>query len=1299
MQAAAIPNHHLPPRLRHAMVRGARLIVWVSAALVMVGCGPKASAGDNSAASGDAVMIDATDTGLGRGADSGDKVDAGDEADGKASCPGGAGCACETAKDCDDALCVDTNDGRVCAGRCVDTCPAGHACLPVVGGADAQTYCVPSWGVICRPCSQNATCTQPGITDASCVAHGNSGGFCGAACAADADCPPAYHCQQAQDVDSATVKQCVPDGDGDGGMGACVCSAVAVAKALGTDCWLKETGAGGQQQRCKGHRFCEISGLSACTKLTGPGAQCLDEACAGQPDDTACDDKDTCTVNDHCKGGVCLPGTLNCACTKDADCNKADGGPVDLCIGQKYCDKSGATPVCAVNPVSVVTCATSQNTACRINTCNPKTGTCALKDLPAATTCQDGDACTTDEQCDGKGACVSKNAVCCQNSADCAKFEDGDPCNGTLYCSQTSDGNSCVINPASVVTCPSVADTACVKNTCQPETQLCMMTTVKGANIACDDGDVCTVGETCVGSACVASAAAHVCSCTKDADCAAKEDGDLCNGQLFCNVAIGKCQPNPATVVTCATAGNTSCSALACQPKTGKCLKSDMKDGTTCDADGDGCTANDACGAGVCKPGTQICTCKSNADCAAFEDGNLCNGTLYCFKSGATATCKVNPATLKTCPSVDDTACVKNLCQPKTGQCKTTQLPKGAPCEDGFVCSIDDTCNAGTCESGAAGCPCKVVADCAQFDDDNPCTTPVCTVKSNCAQIFNEAPCDDGDACTLKDTCAQGVCVGGAKDTCDDGTVCTLDGCEAKTGCVHQNTSASCNDDDACTSNDACAGGKCIPGAKVPCDDKNLCTTDSCDVKKGCVHAPLSVGTVCGGTGVCSQTACVCPASMWVSSAVCASCGCNPAGSVGSPATKPVVTAPTSVPGAKDADAHGFVISSDGEWLAAGAPYHDAKSATSGSVVMYKRQASGAWAYHSRVFGSTTSHLDHFGSTVQLIGDRLLVGSWGEDNSKGSNSGVVYEFTRQPDDAWKETARLVDSTGYAQLRLGWSLSAEANRFAAGAPTLTYGNGRAAIFERDAKQAWKQITTLKPTGLTAGKASGWRDYFGAAIALSGDRIAVGGQGDASKGDYTGAVFVFERQSNGTWPQKTKLMHSKAAVGEHFGSVLTMDGDALVVGVPYLTGKADPVGGVVTFLRATTGAWQQSATIPAPAQVAKGDLFGASVALRGVDLLVGASARDANGVDSGAVYVYKRDASTNAWKLQHELIGTVAGAKLGFSVAFGSYQAFAGAIGVFTGAGGFSQLGLQDFNCSAAGQCSCKTGFSGSLCVKP
>jgi hypothetical protein len=64
--------------------------------------------------------------------------------------------------------------------------------------------------------------------------------------------------------------------------------------------------------------------------------------------------------------------------------------------------------------------------------------------------------------------------------------------------------------------------------------------------------------------------------------------------------------------------------------------------GGACD-DGDPLTQGDSCVQGACKPGTFVGFCKDDADCVKYEDGDLCNGTLFCLVSAGT--CEVNPAT------------------------------------------------------------------------------------------------------------------------------------------------------------------------------------------------------------------------------------------------------------------------------------------------------------------------------------------------------------------------------------------------------------------------------------------------------------------------------------------------------------------------------------------------------------------------------------------------------------------------------------------------------------------------------
>ncbi len=590
---------------------------------------------------------------------------------------------------------------------------------------------------------------------------------------------------------------------------------------------------------------------------------------------TSCNDGLSCTSTETCHDGICAADpqsqAVTCKCLSDGDC--PDDG--DLCNGVPFCKKAGPIWQCAVNPATKVNCDTSTDSGCLVTSCIPATGSCLKAAATEGTACDDGVACTVGDVCDKAGSCVPGTWTCCKSDADCASQEDGNLCNGTKFCNKQT--GACDDNPSTVVVCPTVDDDACHAASCDPTTGQCAQKPIN-AGKPCNDGNVCSDGDVCEGGAC--KPGKDVCICKVDADCAGKDDGDLCNGSLYCNPVAGPdgtglCKLNPASIVTCPSVDDTACLRNRCVAKTGLCAKTPLKAGTACDADGTACTNGDACDAkGACLVGLTVCECLSDADCAAKEDGNVCNGTLFCDKSGPTPACKLNPATLKSCPTVDDTACSHNACQPKTGACKITPAPTNTPCDDGAPCSVGDHCDGkGACLAGVNTCGCKTDGDCVKFDDGNLCNgafsckggnclfaagPKTCAASSNPCQTIACEPttgdcktkdlaastsCSDGDPCTTTDACdGKGACTGSSVN-CDDGNACTNDSCVKGSGCNHVGANGPCSDGDVCTGNDVCVESSCKAGAAIDCNDGNTCTNDSCDAKVGCVLAPFT-GTV-----------------------------------------------------------------------------------------------------------------------------------------------------------------------------------------------------------------------------------------------------------------------------------------------------------------------------------------------------------------------------------------------------------------------------------------------------------------------
>ncbi len=383
-------------------------------------------------------------------------------------------------------------------------------------------------------------------------------------------------------------------------------------------------------------------------------------------------------------------------------------------------------------------------------------------------------------------------------TADAADAADSDSGGGDSGCQAASECND--QNP-------------CTTDNCEPSGSCSHAPIANGGS--CDDGNACTTGEYCSSGNCAAGVA-KVCDdqnlCTADACLPAKgctytnDDGAPCNDDDPCSSGdkclSGQCTGKPKDC------GNDECTSAKCVG--GTCKAASKPDDLDCD-DSDACTSGDKCKDGLCVG-------------AAKTD---CN---------------------------DQNPCTQESCVGTLG-CKST--PLDGPCSDGDACSVADTCSAGACKAGQP----------KQCDDGNPCTQDKCdAVSGACAASPSDAACSDGNACTAGDACKNGSCQAGSVTGCDDKNPCTVDTCDASTGaCQVLFNTAPCDDGDACSVGDSCASGTCQPGAEKPCADSNTCTSDSCNPQTGaCVHAAISgCGDGCSKAGdckagdVCNEAACV----------------------------------------------------------------------------------------------------------------------------------------------------------------------------------------------------------------------------------------------------------------------------------------------------------------------------------------------------------------------------------------------------------------------------------------------------------
>lgn len=184
-------------------------------------------------------------------------------------------------------------------------------------------------------------------------------------------------------------------------------------------------------------------------------------------------------------------------------------------------------------------------------------------------------------------------------------------------------------------------------------------------------------------------------------------------------------------------------------------------------------------------------------------------------------------------------------------------------------------------------------------------------------------------------------------------------------------------------------------------------------------------------------------------------------------------------------------------------------------------------------------------------------------------------------------------------------------------------------------------------LKAHNAAEW-DNFGLAIAVDGDRMAVGATSANVGGPDGGggAVYIFERDGQGAWVEVDLFTGVDTERYDDFGATVALAGDLLAVGAPSRADASAPdqlrpagarhtVGAVYLFERQPEGDWRPVAYLRAELPT-YGVFFGGSLAFDGERLVVGAPGdfeRETEGASGlralGAVYVFERGAD-GAWR---------------------------------------------------------------------
>jgi len=280
-----------------------------------------------------------------------------------------------------------------------------------------------------------------------------------------------------------------------------------------------------------------------------------------------------------------------------------------------------------------------------------------------------------------------------------------------------------------------------------------------------------------------------------------------------------------------------------------------------------------------------------------------------------------------------------------------------------------------------------------------------------------------------------------------------------------------------------------------------------------------------------------------------------------------------------------------------------------GSLIMHQKDSNGVWRYTQTLKSPNPEDWGFFGSAVSISGDEMMVGARGDGEyilgphpNTNFSVGTVYCYERSPSGQWGATQAIPSPSGQIRGRFGMEVVLEGNTAFINAPGESF------------------ITANQDTIL-----------------------------------FVGAVYVYEKDSLGTWQYKQRIAppempvvvplsngQSKSYIFPEFGATLAYGNGFLAVGSdyePFISPAGDSLknaGAVYLYQKDSTGLWTLSQKLRTPNTQAF-DILGDMIEIEDSTMLLGIS-RSINPINSfngfGGVLAYHLQPN-GIWLLEQEI----------------------------------------------------------------
>ncbi|HEX3482877.1 MAG TPA: hypothetical protein VHT91_48040 [Kofleriaceae bacterium] len=267
-------------------------------------------------------------------------------------------------------------------------------------------------------------------------------------------------------------------------------------------------------------------------------------------------------------------------------------------------------------------------------------------------------------------------------------------------------------------------------------------------------------------------------------------------------------------------------------------------------------------------------------------------------------------------------------------------------------------------------------------------------------------------------------------------------------------------------------------------------------------------------------------------------------------------------------DQFGTSIALSGDTAVIGAVHHSAGGDRSGAAYVFVRSGA-TWVLQAQLTAADGADNDQLGMSVALAGDTAVIGAV---NAAGhtAQAGAAYVFVRSGT-TWTQQAKLTAADGAAFDHFGTSVALSSDTVlvgASGSDDVDHDAGAAYVFVRSGA-TWTQQAELTAADGEGGNA------FGAAVALAGDTAVIGSPFDSPLGAASGSSYVFAR-SGTTWTQQTKLTAADGTAVDFFGTSVALSGSSALSGAPGRDDLGSSSGAAYVFAPAQSGNGEACAT---------------------------------------------------------------------------------------------------------------------------